>query len=299
MTGVLLGLGFAVGMISLVAGWHDHRRRPPLLRAVRAVHSQPTVGAHGGWSGSWRWLVEATASTRDLIARLFGGRSAINTRLERAGRAADSEAYLLQQNAFMGLGAAAALLFVLLVSPATSPAGVLALMALGAACGALAGDWRLGRQVRARQQRIGEQFPVAADLFALAVAAGLPPRAALAQVAPLVGGALGEELQRCVSTSGQGMTTAASLRQMAERIEQPTVGRFVESVVSALERGTPVSEVARAQALDARHESHRRLMETAGKKDVLMLIPVVFIVLPLVVVLALFPGAVNVGLIPG
>jgi len=34
-------------------------------------------------------------------------------------------------------------------------------------------------------------------------------------------------------------------------------------------------------------------MELAGRKDVLMLIPVVFFILPTVVLIALFPGAVS------
>ena len=58
----------------------------------------------------------------------------------------------------------------------------------------------------------------------------------------------------------------------------------------AIERGTPLADVLRAQAQDARDNAKRELMETAGKKEIAMLAPVVFFILPLTVVFAIFPG---------
>ncbi len=59
----------------------------------------------------------------------------------------------------------------------------------------------------------------------------------------------------------------------------------------------PLAAVVRAQAEDARTEERRRLMELAGRKDVAMLIPVVFLVLPTVVLVALFPGVQSLRLV--
>jgi tight adherence protein C len=71
----------------------------------------------------------------------------------------------------------------------------------------------------------------------------------------------------------------------------------VDGIVVALERGTPLAEVVRAQAEDARAAEQRRLMELAGRKDVAMLVPVVFLVLPTVVLIALYPGVQSLRLI--
>lgn len=46
----------------------------------------------------------------------------------------------------------------------------------------------------------------------------------------------------------------------------------------------------RAQAADVRELSKRDLMETAGRREISMLVPVVFGILPTTVVFALFPG---------
>jgi tight adherence protein C len=50
--------------------------------------------------------------------------------------------------------------------------------------------------------------------------------------------------------------------------------RFVEQVTGALDRGTPIVEVLRAQAQDSRDDAKRQLLELAGRKEVAMLFPV-------------------------
>jgi tight adherence protein C len=64
----------------------------------------------------------------------------------------------------------------------------------------------------------------------------------------------------------------------------------VEQVTGALERGTPLAEVLRAQAQDSRDEAKRELLEVAGKKEVAMLVPLVFLILPVTILFAIFPG---------
>ena len=81
-----------------------------------------------------------------------------------------------------------------------------------------------------------------------------------------------------------------AMRDLATRCASPDVERFVDGVVVATERGTPIVDVLRAQAADARAMQRRLLMEQAGRKDVAMLVPVVFLILPTVVAIAMFPG---------
>jgi tight adherence protein C len=48
--------------------------------------------------------------------------------------------------------------------------------------------------------------------------------------------------------------------------------------------------VLRAHALDAREDSERALLEAAGTREVAMLIPLVFLILPVTVLFAVWPG---------
>jgi tight adherence protein C len=58
----------------------------------------------------------------------------------------------------------------------------------------------------------------------------------------------------------------------------------------AIERGSPLADVLRAQATDAREAGKRALLELGGKKEIAMMVPVVFLILPVTVLFALFPG---------
>jgi tight adherence protein C len=57
-----------------------------------------------------------------------------------------------------------------------------------------------------------------------------------------------------------------------------------------LDRGTPLVDVLRAQAQDSRDDAKRSILEAAGKKEIAMLVPLVFLILPVTVAFAIFPG---------
>ena len=67
-------------------------------------------------------------------------------------------------------------------------------------------------------------------------------------------------------------------------------------VAVAVERGTPLADVLHAQAADVREASRRELIETAARKEVFMMVPVVFLVLPVTVLFAFFPGVIGLSL---
>lgn len=46
----------------------------------------------------------------------------------------------------------------------------------------------------------------------------------------------------------------------------------------------------RAQAQDVREDGRRTLMEEGGKKEIYMMVPIVFLTLPVTVLFALYPG---------
>ena len=80
------------------------------------------------------------------------------------------------------------------------------------------------------------------------------------------------------------------LQGIAVRTSLQPLARFVDGVAIAVERGTPLAEVLRAQAVDVREAGKRALLDAGGKKEIAMMVPVVFLVLPVTVLFALFPG---------
>ena len=113
---------------------------------------------------------------------------------------------------------------------------------------------------------------------------------ALERVARTTSGELSMELRRTLADARAGASLVEALEGMAARTSLPILARFVDGVAVALERGTPLAEVLRAQAQDVREAGRRQLMETGGKKEIGMMVPVVFLVLPVTVIFAVYPG---------
>ena len=88
----------------------------------------------------------------------------------------------------------------------------------------------------------------------------------------------------------EGMPLADSLRAASNRLDCNALERVFTALATAIDRGTPLAEVLHDVAEDARELQRRTLMEIAGKKEITMLIPVVFFILPLTVLFALYPG---------
>ena len=80
---------------------------------------------------------------------------------------------------------------------------------------------------------------------------------------------------------------------MSDRTTLEPFARFLQGLVVAIERGTPMADVLRAQAADVREASKRALLEAGGRKEISMMIPVVFLLLPITVLFALYPGLVT------
>ena len=128
------------------------------------------------------------------------------------------------------------------------------------------------------------------EFLTLSLSAGEGILDALKRVARTGNGELARELGRVVAEVNTGRPLPEALQRCASTIGLPALTRTVDQLLGALERGTPLVEVLRAQAQDSRDESKRQLLEAAGKKEVAMLVPLVFLILPVTIVFAIFPG---------
>lgn len=280
--GAFVGLLAATGVLMVVGRWRA--AAPPDL-AMR-------VGLYRGT----RSLAEREAGPVStylalLKPRMIGAPSAATRRLAGAGRVGGIPQLRMDQLVWGGAGLGIGVLLALwtIVRGAT-PVALVLLPSIGAVIALLLLDRRIAAQAKRRRVRIEQQLPDVAELLAFAVAAGESIVPALHRVCLMVTGDLSDELRVVVSEVATGVPIEVSLRAASDRMGVPSVERFVDGLLISLERGTPLVSVVRAQASDARATQQQSLMEQAGRKDVIMLIPVVFLILPTVVVIALFPG---------
>jgi len=235
----------------------------------------------------------AVEETATRLGRLLGGAAAVRRRLDAAGEARSVQSFRVEQvlAGAMGLGVALVLSLLLLAGGgADQPVALLLICAAGVFVGVLSRDYLLSRAVGRREETILAELPVVAELLALAVSAGEGPVAALERVARTAKGELGRELGRALTEARTGVPLVVALDNVARRTNVPPLARFTDGFAVALERGTPLADVLRAQAEDAREAGRRALLEAGGRKEIAMLVPVVFGILPVTVMFALFPA---------
>lgn len=138
-------------------------------------------------------------------------------------------------------------------------------------------------------------FAEVVDLIALCVASGSSLSAALIQVSEVVNSPWQGQLTAIRVDLAAGLSAASSLQRAATRLHHPTFTKFVSVSLITLERGTPLSAQLRIQANEISELLRRDLMALAAKKEAVMLLPVVFMILPTIVVATLFPGVLALG----
>ncbi|HLS25878.1 MAG TPA: type II secretion system F family protein [Beutenbergiaceae bacterium] len=298
LTGAALGLAGGLGACLIV--WRLAARRVRLVHRVAPyLRERPstsrlltTASTVTPFPTLERMLRPLATDAAGLLERIGSPASTTRRRLARAGLSLSVEQFRIEQLIWASLGLVAGLLLALLLA-ATRGSGIVALavlVLLATIGGALARDQALTRQISRREQTMVAEFPTVAELLALAVGAGETPLAALDRVASSMRGELAEEIRITLADIRSGIALTQALERMADRTELPSIARFTEGVAVAVERGTPLGEVLRAQAEDAREVGHRALMEAGGRKEVYMMIPVVFLMLPVTVLFAIFPG---------
>lgn len=250
--------------------------------------------------GSSRWLraerwVEARLSRLGLSTDRY-----LAERLAAAGEGMGPAAYRLDQVvwAVTGMVASWALIAAAAAVGLRIDLRSLPVLTLAAfACGFLGRDWWLGRQIATRRVRLQDELPTAIDLVTLSIMAGESVPAALARVTVVLESGIGDEFRRVVADIRAGSSSVEALEQLKRRVPVQGVERFVDALVTGIERGSPLADVLRAQADDGREARRRLLIEMGGRREVLMLVPVVFLIMPVVVVFALLPGLASLDLL--
>ncbi len=301
---MLLGLTAATGVLLVVTYAPPFRSVRLVDRLAPYLQDAPTPSRLLGTATEPGLLTAArrvfgpvvTDGAR-LLDRALGGRAAVRRRLDALASDTTVEDFRVEQVVWGGLGLLGAAGVALVGTLAAGEFNVLSvglLCVAGAVGGLLGRDWWLTRQVTRREELLLAEFPVVAELLALAVTAGEGPAAAIDRVTRLSGGELARELGGALGRARAGVPLTEALQQVADRTSLDPLARFVDGLLVAIERGTPLAEVLRAQAADVREAGKRRLLEAGGRKEIAMMVPVVFLVLPVTVLFALFPGLISI-----
>lgn len=309
MWGGVLGATAALGLLVAVARVHAIRRPQLALRVLPYVRDLPQVGRTPGFQVASTSASPASAAARifgpflraaaEGVERVLGGATSVRRRLERAGIDKSVHDFRIEQVTWglAGFSLCAAWSLLRALTTSIGPVVAVLLCLAGFAVGVVLRENRLSSQATARERRIVVEFPTVAELLALAVAAGESPVSALDRVVRRSGGELSRELAGVLAAIRTGQPVALAFDAMAASTGLPLVARFARGISVAIERGTPLADVLHAQAADVREAGRRALIESAARREVLMMVPVVFLVLPITVIFAFFPGVVGLSMV--
>lgn len=143
---------------------------------------------------------------------------------------------------------------------------------------------------------IDRELPQFVQALCLLVASGITPVKALDLISKRSNTPLGRELSASVREIAGGKSISESLDRLTLRIPTSGMRRFVTTLLVATERGAPLVPVLVALVRDTQIEQRTRLLRQAGKTEIALMIPVVFLLLPISVLFALFPSILQLQL---
>jgi tight adherence protein C len=304
LLGAVLGGALASGVVLMVLGSPLARRQtladrlaPFVTEAASPERLLAAVPAPVPFLAVRRLFGPVVADAVRALDRLVGGAPSVRRRLRGLGLDTTVEEFRLEQvvwGAVGAVGTGGAVAGMTVMRGGIDVLLVVVGVAVGAISGVLLRDWWLRRQLEQREQTMLAEFPVVADLLALAVVAGESPMGALTRVCTITRGELARDLSGALSRARAGAPITRALSELAERTTVEPFARFLQGFAVAIERGTPLADVLRSQAADVREHGKRALLEAGGRKEVAMLVPVVFLIMPITVLFALYPGLLTV-----
>ena len=157
-------------------------------------------------------------------------------------------------------------------------------------------DRALTKKIAKNRTLLESEFPAIVEMLTLCMAAGETPLGAMSRVSQRSSGLLSAEFSIVIQSVTSGIPFQFALDDMGRRVKSTHIRRFVDALITAMLRGAPLVDVLQSHARNAREAERNRVLSAAGKSEVSMMIPVVFLILPISILFALWPSLSNLNL---
>jgi tight adherence protein C len=151
----------------------------------------------------------------------------------------------------------------------------------------------LRRRARTRLARIDHELPELVDLLVVTVEAGMGFAGALQIAAQRVTGPLGDELRLALQEQSLGLSTEEALGNLVERADTEAMRSFVRSIRQGEALGVSVGQIMRNLAIEMRKRRRAAAEDKAQGAPIKILFPLVFLILPAILVVLLLPALMS------
>jgi len=141
-----------------------------------------------------------------------------------------------------------------------------------------------------KESELNEELVNILQMLSIMISAGESPMMALRYISQRSVGYIPELINQSFSKYESGRNLAQTLEQIAIATGSSQVRRLTNSIQIAIQRGTPILEVLNNQVQSLNKQINLALLKKSGKSEIALLIPVVFLILPVSISFAIWPS---------
>ena len=286
---LILGLALSASAVVLTA-------RAAVLPRLRASERLAAIEAYGFTGEAEAVTAPASRHTLEGTANLLGAvvvrrfpkfvPKNLERDLLRAGQ------YSLTPQTFIGYRALAGIggILVGLWCAVTMPGIGLLLGITVGVIGCLLPVVMLRTRGDRRIAQVDYDLPELVDVLVVTVEAGLAFNSSLQLAAQRLRGPLAQELGLALQEQRMGLSTHQALTNLVERCDTPSMRSFVRSILQGASLGVSIGDIMRNLATETRTRRRQAAEERAQRAPIKMLFPLVFLILPAMFVVLLYPA---------
>ena len=147
-----------------------------------------------------------------------------------------------------------------------------------------------GRALGRSERKQLFELPDLIELMSVSMSSGDGIFTAISKIASRANGVVAQDLKRLVLAVEMGATLPQQLDAWAKRAQSRHVSELCTKLQVALVRGTPLAEMLTELSKSLRSEVQQVLSKQAGQNETRMLVPLIFLILPVTVIFAIYPS---------
>lgn len=152
------------------------------------------------------------------------------------------------------------------------------------------------RRIRNREREMVEsEFPLIVELFAILISGGMSPSTALARISERGDGQFISLLRPLVDEMRNGLNLAQALDILNRQVDSAIIRRFCDSLAISIERGSSLIDVVGRHVEEVRQAQRILISDRASKAEIALMVPIVFLILPISILFALWPSYYSLG----
>ncbi len=172
--------------------------------------------------------------------------------------------------------------------------GVLPIALGGAVLGFVLPNQTLNGMIKERGQLCDMQMPDVLDLIAVCMDGGMTLTKSLEVICSKNQGLLVDEMRKVLSDRERGASLLDAFISLQKRVDSKRIEKVVQAVKISETLGTPISKQLKNLADTIRNDTFELVKQKAAKAAIFVIIPVLFFILPSMVIIVAGPLAINI-----